>query len=99
YLSEEYGTWDLISTQGGRDQWELALGGKSDKSTSELIDHIDKDFGTKAQWTKVSGWTDGTSQWSLKATDGKMWTATVTVHERSRENHQFLLKVRVSTAG
>lgn len=99
YLSEEYGTWDIISTEGGKDHWELALGGKSGKTAAELIDHVDKDFGTKAQWTKVSGWTQGTSHWSLKATDGKVWTGTVTVRETSRENHQFVLKVKVSSGG
>jgi hypothetical protein len=34
----EIGTWDIVSTEGGTDRWEVVVGGTSDLSATRLHD-------------------------------------------------------------
>jgi putative intracellular protease/amidase len=99
YLTPEYGTWDIVSTEGGTDHWEFVLRGTSDKPIAELIDHVDKDFGTTGQWTKVSAGSDGTSHWKLKTKDGKTWSGAVAVKAYPGRSREFTLSISVTKAG
>jgi putative intracellular protease/amidase len=97
YLTADYGTWDLVSTEGGNDHWEMVLRGASTKSVAEFVDHIDKDFEAK-EWAKSAPWADGTSHWKMSTKDGKAWDGTVTVRDNPGAKHLMTLSIAVSRA-
>lgn len=97
FLSADYGTWDLVSTEGGNDHWKLVLRGTTSKPFAEFVDHIDKDFASK-EWAKTGPWSEGTSHWKLSPKGGKSWNGTVAVHESPGAKHELTLSIELRAA-
>jgi putative intracellular protease/amidase len=95
-LTKDYGNWDVASTTGGTDRWELVLRGTSNKTAAELIDHFEQVYRTKGSWTKVSAGTGGTSEWRLKGKAGEAWSGRLSVQETPSRSHQFVVTVKIA---
>jgi len=98
------GNWTLVSTEGGRDRWEIAFRGTSDLSAAEVMDQIGRDLTTKGKWTSVTAAatrspSTRTSQWKLTGRDGKPWTGTLTIQASPAESHQYTGKLTVARVG
>lgn len=88
------GDWDIASTQGDTDRWEIAIRGKSKLSMNEVLDHIGKELETKGGWKNVAAKTGSlqgmaSSQWAFQDRDGAAWQATLTVQPRPGVDHQY----------
>jgi putative intracellular protease/amidase len=100
---DSIGNWTLVSTEGGRDRWEIAFRGTSDLTAAEVMDHIGRNLTTKGKWTRAT--TAGappstrTSQWRLTGRDGKPWTGTLTIEAGPADGHQYTGKLTVARAG
>jgi putative intracellular protease/amidase len=104
------GNWTLVSTEGGRDHWEIAFRGTSDLSATEVMDHIGRDLTTKGKWTSVAGAVNAataatgspstrTSRWKFNGTGGKPWTGTVTIEATpTAKGHQYTGKLTIARA-
>ena len=98
-LGPEYGKWEIVSTEGGRDQWLRVLHGASNKSAMELMEYFTKAYSTAGKWTLVKGEAAATSEVKLKEKDGKAWRGTITVQETPIQSHQFSVKVKIVKGG
>ena len=99
YLSQDFGNWDLVSTEGSTDHWNLSLKGTSNKSAAELMNHFDQKIESEKMWKKVDQWKDGKSRWALQTKDGKTWSGTVSVQIIPGESHKYTVVVSVAKGG
>jgi len=88
------GDWDIASTQGDTDRWEIAVRGKSKLGTQEIMDRIGSELQSKGGWKNVAGKTGSlpgisSSQWAFQDRDGGAWQATLTVQPRPGVDHQY----------
>jgi putative intracellular protease/amidase len=97
-LGSNYGTWDLVSTEGDTHHWEKVFRGTTTKSPTELLDQIDRALLTAARWKKVSG-AEESRTWKFKGNDGKPWRGSVTVMPIPGQSHQLLVKVTIAKGG
>jgi len=88
------GDWDVASTQGATDRWEIAVRGTSDLSTAEILDRLGKELESKGGWKNVAAKTGSlpgvaSSQWAFQDRSGAGWQATLTVQPRPGAEHQY----------
>jgi putative intracellular protease/amidase len=95
-LGADYGKWDIVSTEGGTDNWESVFRGTSKKSATELMDHLAAPFAARGDWTAVSGGSGGSREWRLKDKDGTSWRGFLTIQESSSKSHEFEVRVKIS---
>jgi putative intracellular protease/amidase len=95
----DYGRWEVASTEGGTDRWDLVVRGSSPKTPGELMALCEQKLGTAGKWTKVDGWTDGTSKWTFRTKDGAIWNGTVTLTEAEAPKGGYTVKVSIAKAG
>jgi len=98
------GNWTLVSTEGGRDRWEIAFRGTSDLTAAEVMDHIGRNLTTKGKWTRITAAatrssSTRTSQWKFTGRDGKPWTGALTIQASPAEGHQYTGKLTIARAG
>jgi putative intracellular protease/amidase len=101
---DSVGRWTLVSTEGGKDRWEIAFSGTSDLTATEVMDHIGRNLTTKGKWTNVTAAAIGsssarTTHWKFAGLDGKPWTGTLTIQASPAEGHQYTGKLTVARAG
>ena len=93
------GAWTVLSTEGGRDRWEMVVQGTSDLSAADVMDYIGRDFTAKGKWAKVGGATSGsalTSRWTFQGRDGRPWKATLTMETRPAEGHRYTARLTIA---
>ena len=95
------GRWELVSTQGGTDRWEVVVEGTSDLSAAELLDRLGKSCTTQGTWTSVAAPAGGpaaatSSRWTFTGRDGKPWTGTLSVLAPSGAAHTYTLTLSVA---
>lgn len=95
----DYGRWEVASTEGGTDRWELVVRGSSPKTPDELMALCEQKLGAAGKWTKVDGWTDGTSKWTFRTKDGGVWNGIVTLTEAQVPKGGYTVKVSIAKAG
>jgi len=72
------GEWDVASTQGDTDRWEIAVRGKSKLGTQEILNRIGSELETNGKWKNVAAKTGSlpgisSSQWAFQDRDGAPW--------------------------
>jgi putative intracellular protease/amidase len=98
---DSFGKWTLISTEGGRDRWEIAFRGTSDLTAAEVMDRLDRDFTTNGKWTSVAAAatrssSKRTGRWNFTGRDGKPWTGILTIQASPTEAHQYTAKLTIA---
>lgn len=98
------GTWELVSTQGGTDRWEVVAHGASNLSAAELADHFGKICATQGKWKSVgtpSAASDPAtvSRWTFGGRDGKPWNGTLTVRALSGEAGKYSVTLVIARVG
>jgi putative intracellular protease/amidase len=98
------GQWNIESTQGGTDRWELVLRGSSDLDTAALTEQFARTLATNGKWTTVPpakprSSPPGASDWKFRGRDGKDWTGRLKIQPVSGESHQYTATVTVARAG
>jgi len=103
------GEWNIESTQGGTDRWELVLRGSSDRDIAALADYFahalaTNENATNGKWTSVQAAKPGSaslagSDWKLRGRDGKDWTLNLKIQPVSGESHQYTATLIVARAG
>ncbi len=101
---EGTGTWELVSTQGGTDRWEVIAKGTSGSSAAELTDHFGKVCTTQGKWTSVQTAATGApgetiSRWTFNGRDGKPWNGTLTVTTVAAEPGTYSVKLIIARVG
>jgi putative intracellular protease/amidase len=90
----EIGNWDIVSTQGGTDRWDLVLRGRSDRSIAEVREHFRKSLANNGKWTSPSP-----GQWRFSGRDGKAWTGILKVEPDSGKKDQYTAHLTTARAG
>jgi putative intracellular protease/amidase/DNA-directed RNA polymerase subunit RPC12/RpoP len=90
------GKWDLVSTEGTTDRWEVVATGTSKLSAAELTDHFGKVCTAEAKWTSVPG-TAG--RWTFTGRDGKPWSGTLNVQALAGDGGKYSVKLAIAREG
>jgi hypothetical protein len=97
------GKWELVSTQGTTDRWEIVMSGTSDLSAAELMNDIGKEFASKGNWAKLSiagsGSAPTKSEWKFNGKDGRPWNGLLTIEPTPGSGHRYNAKVSIARAG
>ncbi len=78
---------------------KLVVRGSSPKTPGELMALCEQKLGTAGKWTKVDGWTEGTSKWTFRTNGGGVWAGTVTLTEAKTPKNGYTVKVIIGKAG
>ncbi len=100
---KEIGYWDVASTQGGTDRWDLVLRGSSDRSAAEVMEHFSRAFTANGKWTSVKTVDSRsspplTSSWKFSGRDGAAWNGTLRVEPVAGESHRYTAKLTIARA-
>lgn len=98
------GNWEVASTQGGTNRWELVLRGTSDRSAAQVMEHISRALTADAKWTSVKTADSGstaplTTVWKFRGRDGAGWTGTLRIEPIPGESRQYTMKLTILRAG
>jgi putative intracellular protease/amidase len=98
------GTWEVASTEGDRDHWQLEGRGASPLPRAELAARLGKGLVREAHWTPAppaaAGGSPGTvSRWTFTGRDHRPWSGTLEVAATSGEPGRYALKLTISRAG
>jgi len=99
-----YGDWDVVRTSGDQDHWDMVLRGTTQRSLSELMDHVAQGFETKGKWTRAGAATapasgSMTERWTFTGRDGKPWKASLTLGSEAGERGRYTATLAVARAG
>ncbi len=94
-------TWDMVSTEGGADRWEMVVRATSDLSAAELIDRLGKALAERGKWTNVKSAAARpasrlASDWTFSGRDGKAWTGTLTVQAMPGESGRYTATLKIA---
>lgn len=97
------GKWEIASTEGGTDRWELVLKGTSDLDAPSLMDRIRGELVTRAKWTRLDTPSDGSapalsSRWRFTGRDGQPWNGAVGVEPVPGATHRYSARVTIARA-
>ena len=90
------GTWEIASTEGSSDRWEVVASGTSKLSAAELTDHFGKVCTSQAKWTSVAG---SSGRWTFTGRDGKPWKAALTVRTLPEAAGKYSVKLAIAREG
>ena len=103
------GDWDIESTQGGTDRWELVLRGRSNRDLAALADYFAHGLATSGnatngKWTTAGPAKPGSaslaaSDWKLHGRDGRNWTGSLKIQPVAGQTHQYTATFIVARAG
>jgi putative intracellular protease/amidase len=101
---DSVGTWNLVSTQGGTDRWEVVAKGTSRLSASELTDQFGKVCMTQGKWASVKSPASdsplkATSRYTFTGRDGKPWNGTFIVEGLAAVPGTYNLTLAIARAG
>ena len=100
---DSLGTWNVVSTQGGTDRWELVARGTSTLSAAELVDFVGREVTGKGNWKTVPPAAGGSSpltrDWSFNGRDGQPWNGTLMIEAVPGKSHEYTATLRVARAG
>jgi putative intracellular protease/amidase len=97
------GKWEIASTEGGTDRWELVIKGTSDLEGAALMDRIRQALATKAKWTRLDAAGAGSatalsSRWRFQGRDGQPWNGAVALEPNAAAAHQYTARVTIARA-
>ena len=99
---DEIGKWNLVSTSGGTDRWEIVVRGTSDLIAAEILERFGRAFASKGKWTSVTAAAATTasgpmtSAWMFNGRDGKPWIGTLTLESMPGESRQYTAKLVIA---
>jgi putative intracellular protease/amidase len=99
---DKFGTWKILSTEGGTDHWDFALQGTTDLDAAQLHDKIAAVF-TQNHWTGVvdaaaSDRSHSTSRWKFSDPQGRPWTGTLSIQSVAGASAQYTAKLSIARA-
>jgi putative intracellular protease/amidase/DNA-directed RNA polymerase subunit RPC12/RpoP len=101
----DLGTWDLVSTQGTTDHWELVFHWSATKSPAEAMDRIGTIFESAGKWTPVHAAASRTAaspaerHWKFRGRDGKPWMGALKIEALAGARDRYTATVTVERAG
>ena len=98
------GTWNIVSTQGGTDHWEVVATGSSRLSGAELTDRFGTVCTSQGKWTRVpaaagGSASDTTSRWKFTGRDGRPWNGTLLVRAMPGGSGQYSVTLTIAKQG
>jgi putative intracellular protease/amidase len=97
------GKWDVVSTQGGTDRWDVVVRGSSDLSAKALMEHLDKAIASGGKWKSVAAGSASStaplvSRWTFQGRDGRAWRGTLQLDEAAGQSHKYTAKISILRA-
>ena len=110
---DSLGSFNLVSTEGGKDRWEISFRGTSPLTGAELMDRVGNALATKGKWARVAAAPNAattgttatsspstrTSRWEFTGRDGRPWTGTLTLEASPAEGKPYTGKLTIARAG
>jgi putative intracellular protease/amidase len=95
------GTWEIASTQGDREHWQLEGSGVSSLTAAELSARLRERLVTQAHWTPAatSVSPETLSRWTFTGRDGRPWSGTLEVQAVSGKPGRFTLRLTLGRVG
>ena len=98
----DYGTWEVVSTDGNEDHWELVLHWKYTGSATEAMGRIGRALEEDGKWVPAGkgGSDPGTErQWTFRGNDGKPWKASLRYDAVAGASDQYTTVLKVNRNG
>jgi putative intracellular protease/amidase len=97
------GDWDIASTEGSTDRWELVLEGRSALSAAQLMAQLGQGLAA-GRWTRLepasaSAASPLRSDWHFSGRKGEPWTGVLTLQPRPGAAGQYTAKLAIARAG
>jgi putative intracellular protease/amidase len=76
---DNFGTWNLVRTEGDTEHWDIVVDGNPNLAMPELTTRIEEQL-KSGKWTKVdakTGDASNSSTWRFTGSDGKAWKGTL----------------------
>lgn len=98
------GDWDIASTEGSTERWELVLEGRSALGAAQLMAQLDKGLAASGKWTRLepapaSEASPLRSEWRFSGRKGEPWTGVLTLQPRQGAPGQYTAKLAIARAG
>jgi putative intracellular protease/amidase len=99
-----YGDWDVVSTRGDQNRWDMVLSGRSKRSLAEIMDHTARTFETQGKWTRAgaassTSATSRTERWTFTGRGGKPWKATLRLESVAGDSGRYTATLAVARNG
>jgi putative intracellular protease/amidase/DNA-directed RNA polymerase subunit RPC12/RpoP len=98
----DFGTWEVVSTQGNEDHWEMVLHWSYKGSAPEAMGRIGHTLEDEGKWTPVNkaGSGPGTErQWTFRGNDDKPWKAALRYDAVAGASDQYTAVLKVNRNG
>ena len=98
------GDWEIVSTEGGRERWDVAFRGPSKLRARDLFDKLCDVLTTRGRWNRVEA-ASGVSpapqlgHWKIHGRDGQEWTGTMSVADDTEGANRYVVAIHVARAG
>lgn len=91
----------LLSTEGGRDSWEINWQVAGNLSASDAVGHLNKKLEGDGGWKRLDAKSNESakSQWSFEDGRGGVFTGTVTANTEAGENNRLRLVLKINRTG
>ncbi|MGH7742898.1 MAG: DJ-1/PfpI family protein [Candidatus Eiseniibacteriota bacterium] len=86
------GHWDVVSTHGNNQHWELVFSGSSHLSEADLMRMVSQALAEQGRWTPAEGGKSAgatNSAWKFTGRDGHPWSGTFTIESVAGEPNQY----------
>jgi hypothetical protein len=97
---DRLGHWNITSTEGSTDRWEIVARATSELSGREILDGIGKALASQGKWTSAQtappASTPLGSAWTFRDAAGKPWTGHVTVQPDQAAPGQYIATLSIA---
>ena len=97
---DSLGHFDVASTQGGTDRWEMTVAGTSERTAAQIAERFEQAF-VAAKWTKAAGGSAPTasaaaSSWTFQPDGGAPWKGSLAIGAVAGQSRAYSVSVRIA---
>lgn len=96
---DSLGRWTIVSTEGGKDRWQVVASATTDLGARELLEKLGQALAGQGQWTSVPMSSGSTSGWKFSDPNGRPWTGTLSVEESAAGKGEVTARLNIARAG
>jgi len=98
------GDWNVVSTQGTTETWDIVVRGTTDLSRAELLDRVGQAFAKEGRWAGAKRGAAAVSSpprtdWTFSGPDGRRWTGTLGVEAVSGRDNEYTMTLHIARLG
>jgi putative intracellular protease/amidase len=96
---DSLGRWTMVSTEGGKDRWEVVATATSELGARGLLEKIGQALADHGKWTSAPASSVSSSGWRFSDPNGRPWTGTLSVEESPGAKGEYTARLNIARAG